>query len=78
MRVHSESRFDSCLNGRRHLGIYLKRDPKSAEAFSSCHVPMVAETADSNEHQFPTPTREWLRNLVSLFNGLIGEQHLGR
>ena len=53
-----KSRFDECLDGRRHLGFDLRRDVKSAGALLSCHVPRGAGTAASNQHQFPTPIRE--------------------
>jgi hypothetical protein len=56
--VLGKSRFDECLDGRRHLGFDLGRDLKSAEVLLRCYVPVGAGTADSNQHQFPTPIRE--------------------
>jgi hypothetical protein len=42
------------------LASILRRDLKSAGGLLSCCVPIWAETADSNQHQLPTPTSELL------------------
>jgi hypothetical protein len=47
-----ECRQYKCLDGRRHFRLDLGRDLDSAGVLLGCHLPIWAETADSNQHQF--------------------------
>jgi hypothetical protein len=69
--VLGESRFDECLDGRRHLGLDLRRDPKPAGALLGCHVPMTAGTAglkiNTSFQHLPVNGYAWVPQGASVF-----------
>lgn len=64
-----ESRFDERLDGRRHLGLDLRRDLNSIGARLGFHGPIWAEPAMQINAHFQVSTRERLqRNVADLLD----------